>query len=177
MQSLSLDFYCSRRVGEIVSRLSSDVTQMRTHADQQPHHPAQPTGVTLVGALVIVLTINAHLTLFILALVPVLLIVAFLFGRRIQKASTGVQDQLADSTAVAEEGLQGVRVVKSFGRETYETRRYDSAMGKTFNASLRMAVYNSAFGALMGFLGFGAIAAIMWYGGREVDRRAAVAGR
>jgi subfamily B ATP-binding cassette protein MsbA len=100
--------------------------------------------------------------------VPVLLLVAFLFGSRIQKGSTRVQDQLADSTVVAEEGLQGVRVVKSFGREKYETDRYNTAMEKTFQASLQMAVYNSAFGSIMMFLGFGSIAAVMWYGGREV---------
>jgi ATP-binding cassette, subfamily B, bacterial MsbA len=122
----------------------------------------------LVGSIVIVLTLNARLTLFIVALVPVLLLVAFLFGGRIQKGSTRVQDQLADSTVVAEEGLQGIRVVKSFGREAYETQRYDSAMDKTFKASLQMAVYNSAFGSIMMFLGFGSIAAVMWYGGREV---------
>jgi ATP-binding cassette, subfamily B, bacterial MsbA len=117
---------------------------------------------------VIVLTLNARLTLFILALVPAVLLVAFLFGSRIQKGSTRIQDQLADSTIVAEEGLQGIRVVKSFGRETYEAKRYDTAMEKTFQASLQMAVYNSAFGSVMMFLGFGSIAAVMWYGGREV---------
>jgi subfamily B ATP-binding cassette protein MsbA len=117
---------------------------------------------------VIVLTLNARLTLFILALIPVLLLVGFLFGSRIEKGSTRVQDQLAASTVVAEEGLQGVRVVKSFGREQYESQRYGSANEKTFLLSLRMAVYNSAFGSLMMFLGFGSIAAVMWYGGREV---------
>ena len=59
-------------------------------------------------------------------------------------------------------------MVKSFGRETYETKRYDTAMEKTFRASLQMAVYNSAFSSVMMFLGFGSIAAVMWYGGREV---------
>src|SRR5579859_4355851 len=167
LQNLSLDFYAGRRVGEIVSRLSSDVTQMRGMLTNNVTSLLSQV-VSLVGALVIVLTINAHLTLFILALVPALLIVAFLFGSRIQKASTGVQDQLADSTTVAEEALQGVRVVKSFGREKYEMGRYDSAMLKTLKASIRMATYSSAFGSLMGFLGFGTIAAIMWYGGREV---------
>jgi subfamily B ATP-binding cassette protein MsbA len=167
LQNLSLDFYAGRRVGEIVSRLSSDVTQMRSMLTNNVTSLLSQV-VSLVGALVIVLTINAHLTLFILALVPALLIVAAVFGSRIQKASTGVQDQLADSTTVAEEALQGVRVVKSFGREKYEMGRYDSAMLKTLKASIRMATYSSAFGSLMAFLGFGTIAAIMWYGGREV---------
>ena len=167
LQRLSLDFYTNRRVGDIVSRLSSDVTQMRTVLTSN-FTTFLSQIVSLVGSVVIVLTLNAHLTLFILALIPALLLVAFLFGSRIQKGSTRVQDQLADSTVVAEEGLQSIRVVKSFGREGYETQRYDSAMEKTFRASLQMAVYNSGFGSVMMFLGFSSIAAVMWYGGREV---------
>ncbi len=167
LQQLSLDFYANRRVGDIISRLSSDVTQMRTMLTNNLTTLLSSI-VTLVGAIVIVLTLNARLTLFILALVPAVLLVAFLFGSRIQKGSTRIQDQLADSTIVAEEGLQGIRVVKSFGRETYETKRYDTAMEKTFQASLQMAVYNSAFSSVMMFFGFGSIAAVMWYGGREV---------
>ncbi|HUH96722.1 MAG TPA: ABC transporter ATP-binding protein [Anaerolineales bacterium] len=167
LQQLSLDFYANRRVGDIISRLSSDVTQMRTMLTSN-FTTLLSSVVTLVGAIVIVLTLNARLTLFILALVPAVLLVAFLFGSRIQKGSTRIQDQLADSTVVAEEGLQGIRVVKSFGRETYEIKRYDAALERTFRASLQMAVYNSGFGSIMMFLGFGSIAAVMWYGGREV---------
>jgi subfamily B ATP-binding cassette protein MsbA len=167
LQELSLDFYATRRVGDLVSRLSSDVTQMRAMLTTNITSFLSQV-LTLLGAIAIVLTMNARLTLFILALVPVLILIAFVFGSRIQKSSTRIQDQLAASTVVAEEGLQGIRVVKSFGRETHETQRYNSAMEKTFRASLRMAVYNSLFGAVMMFLGFGSIAAIMWYGGREV---------
>jgi ABC-type multidrug transport system fused ATPase/permease subunit len=167
LQQLSLDFYAVRRVGEIVSRLSSDVTQMRTMLTNNITSLLSQI-VTLIGAITIVLTLNANLTLFILALIPVLVLVAFVFGSRIQKASTGVQDQLADATVVAEEGLQGVRVVKSFGREAHETQRYQSAMDKTFQSSLRMAAYNSMFSSVMLFLGFGSVAALIWYGGREV---------
>lgn len=167
LQRLSLDFYANRRVGDMVSRLSSDVTQMRTMLTGN-FTAFLSQIVTLIGSIVIVLTLNARLTLFILALVPALLLVAFVFGSRIEKGSTRVQDQLADSTVVAEEGLQGIRVVKSFGREAHETKRYRNAMEKTFRASLQMTVYSSAFGSLMMFLGFSSIAAVMWYGGREV---------
>ncbi len=167
LQRLSLDFYTKRRVGDIVSRLSSDVTQMRTMLTSNLTTFLGQI-VSLIGSIVIVLTLNARLTLFILAIIPVLILVAVVFGSRIHKASTRIQDQLADSTVVAEEGLQGIRVVKSFGREEYETQRYDTAMEKTFRASLQMAIYNSLFGSVMAFLGFSSIAAIMWYGGREV---------
>jgi subfamily B ATP-binding cassette protein MsbA len=167
LHRLSLDFYANRRVGEIVSRLSSDVTQMRTVLTSNVTTLLGQT-VSLTGALAIVVTINARLTLFILALVPALILVASVFGRRIQRVSTAVQDELAGSTSVAEEALQGIRVVKSFGRERYETDRYASAIRKTFQAAVRMAVTHSLFATAMMFLGFGTIAAIMWFGGREV---------
>ncbi len=167
LQGLSLDFYAERRVGDVVSRLSSDVTQMRTMLTNNLTSLLSQV-ITLVGSVAIVFSMNARLTLFILALVPVLIVVAIVFGRRVQKASTEVQDQLAASTVVAEEGLQAIRVVKSFGRESYESGRYHQAMDKTFRASLKIAVYNAIFMAVMSFLGFASIAAIMWYGGREV---------
>jgi len=167
LQKLSLDFYATRRVGDLVSRLSSDVTQMRTMLTNNLTMLLSQI-VGLIGSVVILLTLNTSFTLFILALVPVLVGVAFVFGRSIRKRSLRIQDELADSTVVAEEGLQGIRVVKSFGREEYETQRYGSAMEKTFQAALQMAVSNSLFGSVMMFLGFGSIGAIMWYGGREV---------
>ncbi len=167
LQRLSLDFYAVRRVGDLVSRLSSDVTQMRTVLTTNITSLLSQT-LTLIGSVAILLTMNAQFTLFILALAPVLILIAFVFGRRIQKGSTKIQDQLADSTVVAEEGLQGIRVVKSFGREGYEMGRYHTAMEKTFRAALKLAVYNSLFGGVMMFLGFSAIAAIVWYGGNEV---------
>ncbi len=167
LQQLSLDFYSVRRVGEIVSRLSSDVTQMRATLTTNITALLSQV-ITLIGSVVIILTLNTQLTLFILGVAPLLIAVAFVFGRRIQKVSTRVQDELAGSTVVAEEGLQGVRIVKSFGREPYEIGRYGAAMARTFRASLGMAAYNALFGAVMTFLGFGAVAALIWYGGREV---------
>lgn len=167
LQSLSLEFHASHRVGDLVSRLASDVTQMRTVLTSNITNFLSSI-LTLVGSIAIVLYMNARLTLFILALLPLLIFIAIFFGRRIERGSTKVQDQLAEATVVAEEGLQGVRVVKSFGREVYEIGRYDNALQKTFGAAIRMDIYSAAFASVMLFLGFSAIAAIMWYGGREV---------
>jgi ATP-binding cassette, subfamily B, bacterial MsbA len=94
--------------------------------------------------------------------------VAAVFGRWFQRLSTTVQDELANATVAVEEGLQGVRVVKSFARETYEVERYNGAMRRTLRAALRLSIVRSGFGALMAFLGFSAIAAILWFSGREV---------
>jgi subfamily B ATP-binding cassette protein MsbA len=167
LHAQSLEFFGARRVGEIVSRLSSDVTQMRTVLTSNVTSLLSQT-VSVLGALAIVIRINVHLTLFIFALMPVLIAVAIVFGKRIQKASVGVQDDLAASTVVAEEALQGIREVKSFVREGYETERYEAAVQKAYRASLRMAVTSSLFGSVMMFLGFASIAAIVRYGGAEV---------
>ncbi|MCC7208129.1 MAG: ATP-binding cassette domain-containing protein, partial [Anaerolineae bacterium] len=167
LQTLSLDFFATHRTGELISRMSSDVTQVRTMLTTNVTALLGQI-VSLVGSIVIVFLLNPGLTAFILILVPVLLVVAFAFGRPLQRAATRVQDELAGATAAAEEGLQGVRIVKSFAREEYEIKRYAEAMGRTFKQAMGLATFRSLFAAAMAFLGFGAIGLILWFGGREV---------
>ncbi|HVO43658.1 MAG TPA: ABC transporter ATP-binding protein [Aggregatilineales bacterium] len=167
LQRLSLDFYANRRVGELVSRISSDVTQVRSLITTSVINGLGQV-VSLVGAVVIVFIMSPQLTGFILALIIAIAIVAAVFGRSFQKLSTRVQDELANATVTVEESLQGIRVVKSFTREDYEVNRYAAAMQRTFQAAMRLAVMRSGFGSLMAFLGFGALAAILWFSGRQV---------
>ena len=167
LHSLSLDFFASQRVGDLISRLSSDTTQMRA-ALTTNLAALLSQAATLVGALAIVLTINPRLTMLILAVVPILILVARFFGRRIQKGSSEVQDKLASSTVAAEEALQGIRVVKSFEREQYETLRFAAASHATLSAAMRLALYSSSFSALMMFLGLSSIGVIVWYGAHQV---------
>jgi ATP-binding cassette, subfamily B, bacterial MsbA len=167
LHNLSLDFHANRRVGEIVSRISSDVTQVRGVLTNNITQLLSNL-VTLVGSIVIVFLLNPRLVGFVLVLALGIVGVAAVFGRRFQRLSTTVQDELAQATVAVEEGLQGIRVVKSFARETYEVERYTGAMRRTLRAALRLSIARSAFGALMAFLGFSAIAAILWFSGREV---------
>jgi subfamily B ATP-binding cassette protein MsbA len=167
LQRLGLAFYDSRRVGELISRLSNDVTTARGLLTGDLVS-ALGQALTLVGALAIMIVLNWRLTLFVLALVPIVTGVALLFGRRLRRVSTEVQDQLADALTVAEEALGGVRVVRSFAREPYEVERYTTAVENSFGAAMRRNTLRSIFGPLMGFLAFSAISAILWFGGQEV---------
>lgn len=167
LQLLSLDFYANRRVGEIISRLSNDVTQVRTLLTNNVTQLLSNV-ISLTGSIVIVFLLNSRLVGFVVILALAIVGFAVGFGRYFQKFSTKVQDSLAQATVAAEEGLQGVRVVKSFARESYEVERYNTVMHQTLDAALRLAGLRAGFGALMAFLGFGAIAAILWYSGREV---------
>jgi subfamily B ATP-binding cassette protein MsbA len=167
LQSLSLDFYANRRVGEMISRLSNDVTQVRTLLTNNITQLLSNV-ISLTGSIVIVFLLNSRLVGFVVILALAIVGIAVGFGRYFQKFSTAVQDELAKATVAAEEGLQGVRVVKSFAREGYEVSRYNTAMQQTLAASLRLALFRAGFGALMAFLGFGAIAVILWFSGQEV---------
>jgi len=164
---LSLRFFTERRVGELVSRLSSDVTLIRTALTNNVATVVSQA-LTFVGALVIIVLLNWRLTLFVLALLPPVGLLGALFGVRLRRISTEVQDELADATTVVEEALQGIRIVKSFVREVYEVARYGKALDATFAAAMRLTRVRAAFGPLMYLLTFTAITGVLWFGGREV---------
>lgn len=167
LHEFSLRFFADQRVGELISRLSSDVTLVRAALT---NNVAQVLGqaVTFIGSLVLMLVLNWRLTLFILALAPLVVIIGALFGFRLSRLSAEVQDQLASSTALAEEALSNVRIVKAFNREVYEVERYGAAAEQTFQATMRLTRLRSAFGPLITFLAFTSLAGVLWFGGREV---------
>ena len=165
--TLSLDFYVHARVGELVSRLSSDVTQVRTMLTQTITN-LLAASVGLVGSIVILFLLSPTLLLVVLVLAPALIGVAFAFGRPLQRVSTQVQDELARATTTAEEALSGIRIVKSFVREDWETRRYTTDLDRVVARATRLALWRALFGAVMTFVGFGAIAVLLWYTGRQV---------
>ena len=165
--SLELDFYVKRRVGELISRLSSDVTQVRTMLTQSLTSLLSSM-LNLAGAVTILFILSPNLLVVVLALAPALIIVAFIFGRPLRRLSTRVQDAVAASTTTAEEALGGIRVVKSFGREAWEQQRYDADLSGVVGTATRLVTWRGAFGAMMTFLGFGALIVILWFTGHQV---------
>jgi ATP-binding cassette, subfamily B, bacterial MsbA len=167
LQRLSLGFFEKRRVGELVSRLASDVTMMRSALTNNAAQFLQQA-VILIGSLVVMLALNWRLSLFIMVLAPLVGIIGAVFGRFLRGYSTTIQDELAAATIIADEVFQNIRIVKSFAREPFEITRYRDATTKALQASLRMLRLRSVFGPLVAFLGFGSIALMLWFGGREV---------
>jgi subfamily B ATP-binding cassette protein MsbA len=165
--SLELDFYTRRRVGELISRLSSDVTQVRTMLTQTLTSLLSSV-LSLIGAVVILFLLSPTLLIIILALAPALVIVAMIFARPLRRLSTKVQDAIAASTTTAEEALSGIRVVKSFGREGWERHRYDEDLRGVVGTATRLVTARGLFAAMMTLLGFGTLIVILWYTGRMV---------
>jgi subfamily B ATP-binding cassette protein MsbA len=167
LQYLSLGFFVKRRVGELVSRLASDVTVMRTALTNNVNAFLQQI-LIMIGSVVVMFVLNWRLTLFILALTPIIIAMGTIFGLFMRRISTQIQDELAGATTVVEEVFQNIRDVKSFVREPYEINRYDSAIDRAFRAAIRLLRIRSLFGPLVGFMAFGGLSLILWFGGREV---------
>lgn len=167
LQTLSLKFYAERRTGELVSRVTNDVSLLQ---DAITHNLVAllRQALTLVGAAALLFVLNWRLTLIILAGVPVITLVMVTLGRRIRAASTAVQDHLAEAASILEENAGGARIVKSFTREAYEVARFSDRVEETFKAAMRRARVASVLGPFIGFLAFASITITLWFGSFEV---------
>ncbi|MEJ2709517.1 MAG: ABC transporter transmembrane domain-containing protein [Anaerolineales bacterium] len=167
LQGLSLSFFNERRTGELVSRLTNDVSTVRSVVTSDIS-TALSQVLTFFGALAIIIFTDWRLTLFMFGLIPLVMLIAIVFGRRLRKLSSSVQDQLADATTVMEESISGVRVVQSFTRERYEIGRFTESIERTFDLAMKRVRLSSMFGPTISFLGFAAVVSIFWFGGHEV---------
>jgi ATP-binding cassette, subfamily B, bacterial MsbA len=176
LQKLSLSFYNDHRTGELVSRATNDVATVRTLVTNDVSTAISQV-ITFFGALILILLTDWHLTIFMMMLVPLVVIVALFFGRRLRKISSAVQDQLADATTVLEEVLSGVRVVQSFTREDYEMGRYRGSIERTFTLALQRIKLSATFGPVASFMGFTVVIAVFWFGGMQVLNGTLTAGQ
>jgi len=124
--------------------------------------------VSLVGAVVLLVTTSPRLSLLTLAVIPLVIGTAVTIGRRIRRVSREVQDAVAGANASAEEAISGVRVVQSFTSEGVEEGRYGQGVTQSFLAALKRARLQALMAGVMSFLTFGALAVVLWYGGRLV---------
>jgi ABC-type multidrug transport system fused ATPase/permease subunit len=165
---LPLGFFAQRRVGELASRITADLSQVQsTLTGAIPQFAGQLLAMT--GALVLILLTSPRLTLVMLASVPLMAGLTAAFGRLIRRISRQTQDRLADTNVVVEETLQGIAVVKAFTNEGYETSRYRAGITAFIGTALRGARYQAAFGSFVTLALFGSIVLVLWYGSHLVQ--------
>lgn len=162
-----LGFFANRRTGDLTSRLTNDVSSVRDAVTQALSESFTQV-LSLVGSVALMIVLNWRLSLIIFVVVPVVTAAAIVFGRWIRRLARTIQDDLADTTAIAEEAIAGMRTVKSFARSTYETERYHTAVERLFSTAHRKVWASALFSSSVGFMFFGALVAIFWYGGTEV---------
>jgi ATP-binding cassette subfamily B protein len=164
---LPMAFHASHRVGELTSRISADLTRLQdTLIGGVPDFLRQ--GLLLVGGVTLIAASSLRLTGVMLASVPVLVVLAVVFGGWIRKNTRAAQDRLAESHVVLEESLQNIAVVKAFTGETREQTRYQEALGRYVRAAVRGAACEGAFLSFITFALLSAIVLVLWYGARLV---------
>ncbi len=161
--NLPMSFFNTRRVGELNSRISNDISLIQeTFTTAIAEFLRQI--IIIVGGIFFLFTISVKLTLFMLSIIPVVSILAVVFGKKIRSISKKTQDVLAESNVIVEESLQGVSVVKSFTNEFFEVNRYKTALQKVLELSINSAKWRGGFASFIIFCLFGSIISVVWYG-------------
>lgn len=168
LMSLPMTFYDQRRTGELISRITSDVSLLQNTFSTTLAEFLRQIATLLIGVMVISF-MAPKLTAFMLATFPILVILSVLFGKKIRRLSKITQDQLADTNIIVEETLQAIQAVKSFTSELFEIKKYNSALTAVVNTALKAAVFRGLFISFVIFVLFGGIVAVIWYGASLVE--------
>ena len=167
LHRLGFRYFSDKRLGEITSRLTNDVGSVRTALTN-----ALPQTITvtfsLLGSIALMILLNWRLSLIVFLTVPVVTLLTRYFGGKIRKLSRDIQDDLADSTAVAEDALGAIRIVKAFAREVYEVGRYSESVENLFRTSRKKILLTSLFWSGISVMFMTTLVIIFWFGGLEV---------
>jgi ATP-binding cassette, subfamily B, bacterial MsbA len=167
LHTLSVSFFARRRTGELLSRLMNDVTVIQSVVTETPIDGAKQL-VTFVGGITFLLIMNWRLCLLILILLPLLVLVAKFFGRKLKSLSTSIQDHTAAMSTLIEEVISGIRIVKSFVQTQREETRFAAQVEQTLAFTMRKAGVMAVFIPVISLLTAAAAAAVLWYGGQQV---------
>jgi len=172
---LPLKFFDQRRVGELNSRISADIILLQETLTTTLAEFIRQI-IIITGGIVLLTITSPKLTLFMLAVLPGIMILARVFGRFIRKFSKQVQAKVAESNTIVEETLQGIQSVKSYTNEYFEIARYQVKTEEIAQIGILSGRYKGAFSAFIVFGLFGALVAVIWRGSAMLANGELVAG-
>lgn len=164
---LDVDFFERSRVGELISRLSSD-TEVVQALIGSGISVALRSAVMLIGAALAMIWTSPRLAGLIALVIPAVMIPILVFGRRVQRLSRQSQDRLADAAAIANETLNAATAIKAYGREETESRHYGAAIAAALSTARRRISTRALLTMIVIVLVFGAITLVLWAGARQV---------
>ncbi len=167
LQRLSISYYDKRRTGEIMSNLTNDIGALQTAIVENFVSLIQEAAI-FVGSFVSMIYLQWKLTVLCLVIVPMVSFIIKFFGKKLHQSGKNVQEKLADVTAMLQEVIQGVRIVRSFNRSDYEIQRFDDVNEANFKANVRTIRQSSQLTPFVEFFSAIAITVIIWYGGLSV---------
>lgn len=164
---LPMEFFSKKRVGELNSRISSDVSILQeTFTTTIAEFVRQI--LTIVVGVIVLGFYSLELMGVMLAVLPFIMVIAVFFGKFIRKLSKNTQSKIAESNVIVEETLTGITNVKAFVNEFFEALRYKKSTTEIQNISIRAAKWRGAFSSFIIVGMFGTIVFVIWYGVRLV---------
>ncbi|MDI6793585.1 MAG: ABC transporter ATP-binding protein [bacterium] len=167
LTTLSLKYHISQRTGEMMSRVINDVNILQGFIDSTVVRLIQEP-LVLLGGIGFLFYLHWKLALLSLVLGPLIAISITKFGQKMRKVSMRIQEKMADLTALLNEVIRGIQVVKLFGREGYENNRFEQENQRYFKLYLKGTKLQAASTPSIELLGSMGIIIVLWYGGREV---------
>ncbi len=164
---LPLTFFNKRKVGELNSRISADITLLQETFTTTFAEFIRQT-IIIFGGIIFLFFISLKLTVFMLAIIPAIMIFAVYFGKKIKDYSKKVQKEIAESNNIVEECLQGIQIVKSFTNEKFESLKYQKKTNNVAKTAIIGGKYRGAFASFIIMCVFGAIISVIWYGTKQV---------
>jgi len=165
---LPMSFFSERRVGELNSRISADISLLHdTITGTLADFLSQM--LVIIGGITLMMITSFRLTLFTLAIVPAMALMAYFTGRSVRRFSKKAQSFVAESNTIVEETLQGIQNVKAFTNEPYESKRYK---GRTEEVA-RMGIKGGKYQAVMSFISMGifmSMALVIWRGAAMISK-------
>mgnify|MGYP001799387878 CR=1 FL=1 len=165
---LPMKFYDGTRTGEVMSRISSDVSFLQSVYTTTVAELLRQI-ITLIGSIVVISWLAPQVTLVMLAVLPVVVILGASFGKLIRKYARKAQDALAETNVVVEETLQGIYSVKSFTGERFEFNRYSKSLARSIKYGIQSGKYRAAFFSFTVPSVFAAYVLVMWFGARQIE--------
>jgi ABC-type multidrug transport system fused ATPase/permease subunit len=160
---LPIRFFDMHRVGELNSRISSDISLLQETLTSTLAEFIRQI-IIIIGGITLLTLTSWKLTLFMLAIIPGMMLLAVFFGRFIRRFSKQVQGEIAKSNTIVEETLQGIQSVKTYTNEFLEMNRYKTKTSEIASIGMKGGKYRGAFSAFMIFGMFGALVAVIWKG-------------
>src|SRR5258706_6941860 len=165
--TLSPTFFERTRTGEVISRLTNDATAVESVVGSAVSLALRNI-VLFIGGMVLLFITNVKLTLIVLTVIPLVMGPILVLGRRVRKLSRQITDNTAEASAYIDESLHEIRTVQAYAHETVDAERFGLRVENIFKAGETKARYTAALIAAVIVLAFGAIAVILWVGGRDV---------
>tara|TARA_B100002052_G_C15878811_1_gene598231 strand:- start:86 stop:1810 length:1725 start_codon:yes stop_codon:yes gene_type:complete len=160
---LPVEFFSNRRIGELCSRIASDIEILKnTFTTDFAEFLRQI--IMIIGGIALLSITSFKLTLFMLCTLPVIVIIAVIFGRKLRKYAKDVQNIVAESNTIVEETLQAISTIKSFTSELFEIKRYGKKAEAIADMSIKLGKLRAIFASFIIFGIFGSIVAVIWYG-------------